>query len=213
MKNRTGFALLAATMVLGIAVSASAAPVTSTITLGTGWNMIALPTVPLNPAPDAVLQDLANVQDVDGNIVRWDPINRSNVQFYSFDPESFGNLLIGDGYWVLKTTSGSLTASYQGVDVSGDHWISLPRKGWTLIGYPNNTPASKIYDDVLVTNGIETKSMEDAIGAGWVNDFAFTWDNGNRSLLSVSLSSDVGDLVELEKGKGYWFQTDRKSVV
>lgn len=192
-------------MVLGIAVSASAAPVTSTITLGKGWNMIGLPTVPLDPAPEQVFADLAGTQDIEGAIVRWDPIARSNVPYSTLDP-GFGNVLIGDGYWVLKTTDGTLNNNYQGVDVSGDHWISLPRKGWTLMGYPNNTPASVDFANLLVTNGIETKTIDDAINAGWVSNYAFTWDNGVRSLLSVG-SDGLTDLASLEKGKGYWFQS------
>ncbi|MEI6913768.1 MAG: hypothetical protein WCL39_01405 [Armatimonadota bacterium] len=206
MKNRTGFALLAATVVLGTALSASAAPVTSTITLGKGWNMITLPTVPLNPDPLSVLNDLNNLDGIDGNVARWDPITRS-MSSYSELGGDFGNMLIGDGYWVLKTSVGTLNNNYQGVDVSGDHWISLPRKGWTLMGYPNNTPANIPVGNCSVTNGIETKTFDDAVVAGWIADKLQTWDNNTRSMSSVGTDPDFSDDTEIRKGKGYWFQS------
>lgn len=208
--NRTGIALLAATLVLGVSFSASAAPVTTTLSLGQGWNMIGLPTVPLDPAVPSVLADLGAQQDLNGNVARWDPITRSNISYDELF-EDFGNMLVGDGYWVLKFSAGTTNVSYQGVDVSGDHWISLPRAGWTLIGYPNNTPTSVALASVSVTNGIETKSWDDATAAGWVAGYAYTWDNSVSSNIPIG-TDGIADLDSIEKGKGAWVQSNQDNL-
>ncbi|BCW99012.1 MAG: hypothetical protein KatS3mg024_1839 [Armatimonadota bacterium] len=199
--HRTGIAFMAAVLVAVTAAGAMAAPVTANIPVTQGWNLVGCPAVPLNPDPAAVMGQYSAL------LLRWDPFARQYVQFDEFAPEDFGNILLGDGYWVFKNSAGVGTISYSGADVSGDHWISLPKAGWTIVGYPNMTPTSKAYEALLVTNGIETKSMADAVAAGWVQDFALVWDSASSSYKSVGLPDSFPDLENLEINKGYWFFT------
>jgi len=206
--NRTGIALLVATLALGLSLSAVAAPVPTPITVYQGWNMIGFPTVPLAPGPADVFitygaQGMTGGDAVEYNLFRYDPIARS-LRPWNLDAAGWGNILIGDGYWLYRTDAASATFSYQGVDVSGDHWLSLPRAGWTLVGYPNNTPTSVNYEDLLVTNGIVTKSIVDAIDEGWLSETAFNYNNAARSLQPIGVDAVR---TTLEKNKGYWFYT------
>ncbi len=211
--NRTGIALLVATLALSLSLSAVAAPVTSSMTVYKGWNMIGFPTVPLAPSAADVFsgysdQGMTGGDAVAYNLYRYNPILRSLIP-WDPDDASWGNILIGDGYWLYRTDAASATFSYQGVDVSGDHWLSLPRAGWTLIGYPNNTPTSVNYENLLVTNGIVTKPIVDAINEGWLSEYAFYYNNASRSLQMVGVD---GDRTTLEKNNGYWFYTNQDNL-
>lgn len=206
--NRTGIALLVATLALSLSLSVVAAPVSTPMTVYGGWNMIGFPTVPLSPSPADVFANYSDQGMTGGDAVayhlsRYNPVTRSLTDWDPDDP-FWGNILIGDGYWLYKEDAGTQTFSYQGVDVSGDHWLSLPRAGWTLIGYPNNTPAQVNFEDLLVTNGIVTKPIVDAINDAWIDEFAITYDNATRSNKDVGVD---GDYTTLQKGKGYWFRT------
>jgi len=200
--HRTGIAFMAAALVAVTAAGAMAAPVTANIPVTQGWNLVACPAVPLNPDPASVFAGYLE------GLIRWDPLKSGGAGYVFYDefaPEEFGNILLGDGYWLRKNTPGSGTVSYSGADVSGDHWISLPKAGWSLVGYPNMTPTSKAYEALLVTNGIETKSMADAVAAGWIAGTCLTWINGGY--VFVGLPYEFPPLESIEAGKGYWFRT------
>lgn len=214
--NRTGIALLVATLVLSVSLSAIAAPVTTSLTVYKGWNLIGFPTVPLNPAPPDVFSSYSDGGNtggdaIDGKLYRWNPISGSLPGWDTFTT-TWGNILIGDGYWLFRDDDASETFSYQGVDVSGDHWLSLPRAGWTLIGYPNNTPANVSYDALLVTNGIVTKSMTDAVADGWIADVAYYYVNASGSLKTTGIPDAFPDKTTLDKNEGYWFFTNQDNL-
>lgn len=201
--HRTGIAFMAAMLVAVTAVASVAAPVTTNISVTPGWNLVGCPTVPLDPAPGSVFAGYL------GGLIRWDPLKSGGAAYVFYDefmPEEFGNILLGDGYWVLKDTAGSGTVTYSGADVSGDHWISLPKAGWTLVGYPNLTPATKAYADLLVTNGIETKSMSDAVTALWIDAACLAWNNNQYA--DVGIPDVFPTFENLESGKGYWIKTN-----
>lgn len=205
--KRTGVAFLAATVALIGATAAMAAPVNTSLTVSNGWNLISLPTVPLDPDPLTVFSSIGGESAIDGKLIRYDPVLRSNLTWDPFSDE-FGNMLLGDGYWLFRQEAGSASFTYTGVDVSGDHWLSLPRAGWTLLGYPNNTPATLPFENLLVTNGIETKSITDAINAGWISDSAITYNTAFKSNETVGIPDAFPDLENLESGRGYWFFTN-----
>lgn len=201
--HRTGIAFLAATLVAITAIGASAAPVATNVPIYQGWNLIAPPTVPLDPDPAAVFSGYS----VGGSLFRWDPLADALVPYDEFTPEQFGNILLGDGYWFLKGSAGSGNVSYSGADVSGDHWISLPSAGWSLVGYPNLTPASVDFASLQVTNGIETKSIADAAFSGWIGGSAFYYDAQTQTTKIAGLPDEFPDTEQLEQNKGYWFLT------
>lgn len=212
--KRTGIAFFAAAILLISAVIALAAPVTTNITINHGWNLIGLPTVPLTPDPASVFASysdsgtgLTGMDAIDGNLDRWDPV-AGLVGYAEISPAEFGNMLLGDGFWVFRNGTDTGTVSYQGVDVSGDHWISLPKAGWTLIGYPNNTPTSVDYSNLLVTNGIKTDSMTDAAYTdGWISDTAYSW-SPTAGLGTVGLPDAFPDTTTMTTMRGYWIFTN-----
>lgn len=214
--KRTGIAFLAAAILLIGAVFANAAAVTTNIPIAPGWNLIGLPTVPLTPDPGSVFASytdsgtgLTGMDAIDGNLYRWDPIAGGLVGYAEISPADFGNMLLGDGFWVFRNGTDTGTCSYQGVDVSGDHWISLPKAGWTLIGYPNNTPTSVDYSNLLVTNGIKTDSMTDAAYTdGWISDTGYFWNNSAGGLGTVGLADAFPDTTLLNTQQGYWIYTN-----
>ncbi len=139
--HRTGIAFMAAMLVAVTAVASVAAPVTTNISVTPGWNLVGCPTVPLDPAPGSVFAGYL------GGLIRWDPLKSGGAAYVFYDefmPEEFGNILL-----VTATGSSRIcrsgTVTYSGADVSGDHWISLPKAGWTLVGYPNSDSGTKAY--------------------------------------------------------------------
>ena len=61
----------------------------------------------------------------------------------------------------------------------------------------------------LVTNGIVTKPIVDAINEGWLSEYAFYYNNASRSLQMVGVD---GDRTTLEKNNGYWFYTNQDNL-
>lgn len=206
--RRTGIAVLTAAMALALAVSVCAAPTSTSLTVAPGWNMISLPTAPINWTVPEVFSGLIGAGwDPSGRLSRWNPIARSTV--YYEEEGDFGNCLLGDGYWLFNNTGASQTFSYDGADVTGDHWISLPTTGWHLIGYPNYGRDNVPFDELKVTDGKTTKTMADAIASGWVNETAQTWNAAARTMEDVGLAENEPPLTAIEKGRGYWFFSKR----
>ncbi len=221
--SRTGIALLTAMLVMSLAISVGAATTTATIHVEEGWNLIALPMVPINPAPESVFLDIArgddsNIRDyLANNIIRFLPGPGGGTMNAWLNIGDW-NVLLGDGYWFYSIPGIGLPPAvdmdYAAVDVSGDHWVSLPFAGYTLVGYPNNTPASYKYDDLLVTNGIQTlplytDGVNDAIGQGWINDIASWFDSDPmaQSMKTVAITDTLSDTKYVEAKRGYWFLT------
>ncbi|MEI6915402.1 MAG: hypothetical protein WCL39_09745, partial [Armatimonadota bacterium] len=171
----------------------------TTLTIGKGWNLISLPTTPLNTDPTSVFADLG-IGAIEGKLQRWDPISRGMYMYSELAPLDFAAALAGDSYWLLREEEGSAQFSYAGTDLGTNKWVSMPRMGWNYIGFVSNA-AIMPYSDVYVGNNFEVKTMADAIDAFWVDPNASKYDNVTRSLWTVGI--DFCDLTYLEKGLGY----------
>lgn len=175
---RTLLLVLAMTMVVAGASMAA----TATVDVYQGWNLISAPLVPFDPDPQNVFG--AAIDGIDGLLSRLDPMS-GGVSYDSFDPDLFGNILLGDGFW-LWSISGSQQLSYEGVesgvpDSTGkktDMWISLPGAGnegaWHFVGVPfaQDVPVDSgagIGDLISFTDGTYVKNWDEAVGAGWVD--------------------------------------------
>jgi len=189
-----------------------------------GWNLITAPLVPFNPDPLSVF---AGAPDgIDGVLTRVDPTN-GNITYDGFDPAGFGNVLLGDGYWLFQ--SGGGTISYDGVpdgvpDGSGnmtDMWISLPGNqadagaeppsggGWHLIGQPFNHDTNAV-GNLYFTDGSSMKTWEDAVAASWV-DAAFIGANASTGGFNVQFDG-FGDDDHLRATHGYWIRTYKDNI-
>ena len=180
-------------------------------TLSRGKNLIAVPAVPLNPHPGEVVDGrppVFNGIPIDGLLLRWDAVAKSSKSYDELDPGAFGNVLIGDGYWLSSAAGAS--SSYQGLTDTDtmDIWISLPRAGLNLIGNPFSF--DYLWANAKVTDGNETISLYDAsqYGRGWILSIATWWDAPYQSSRDVGLPDDLCFTDYLHPWHGYWVRSN-----
>jgi len=195
---RTKLLLLVFSAVLVISAAAIAVEAPFPYTLSAGKNLVAMPAVPLNPDPAAVFDGIP----IEGVLIRWDAATQSSRAYDEWDPDYFGNVLIGEGYWI--TTASGASSSYQGLTDtdSMDIWISLPKAGRNLIGNPFSYEYT--WGDAKVTDGNETISLEQARDRGWLNSVALWWDASAGSSRDVGLTDDWCYTDVLYPWHGYW---------
>lgn len=207
------FVLVLALMVVAAGVSVAA---TATIDVYPGWNQISAPLVPFDPDPLSVFADAPN--GLDSMLFRISPAEGGSVPYDEYEPETFGGVLLGDGYQLRASTAAALT--FEGVkdgvpddlEVKTDMWISLPGAGvgtgaWHLIGQPfaHNTYVDET-SGISFTNGTEVKTWGDAVIANWVADTFYGLDPSVGGTFIVT-SDGYGDSDSLEAGKGYQIKT------
>lgn len=208
-------------LVLALVVVAGGACVADTASFDVlaKWNCISAPLVPFNPDPLSVFSGI----NVVGTLSRYDAPSQSGVIYDDLEPEVFGNILLGDGYWLLS--DGTYTVSYDGVpdgvpDGSGnmtDMWISLPGNqldpadagGWHLIGQPFDHDTN-VVANLYLTDGTTLKTWEEAVDAGWCGNTLFAFDPTTQSGLGVSY--DIADDDHLRANQGYWFYTQKDNL-
>ncbi|NLN76902.1 MAG: hypothetical protein GX139_11430 [Armatimonadetes bacterium] len=210
---RTLLLVLAMTVV----VAGASVAATATIDIYEGWNLIAAPLVPFDADPLSVFAGAA--EGIDGLLSRMDPL-WGGVAYDSFDPEFFGNILLGDGYWLLAYTDGQ-TLTYDGVEngvpdgtgAKTDMWISLPgagsEGGWHFIGNPFAQDVAVdsgagVGDNIFFTDGTDLKNWNDAVAADWVDSTMY----GEASYGGFGVTYDgFGEDDSLRAGKAYQFLT------
>mgnify|MGYP001071852610 CR=1 FL=1 len=175
-----------------------------------GWNLIALPGIPLDPAVESVITTIP----VDGYLFRWDPINQSNIVYDMFAPEVFGKLLLTDGYWLYNSTGTTKVISFSGLNDNNsmDIWVSIPKSGWVLIGNPFN--GNFTWENAKVTDGNVTKTIRDAsqYGSNWINSIIYGWNGVSQSLYDVGLPEDFPSSEQLSAWQGYWLKSNRDKI-
>lgn len=213
--------VLALTLVVGGASVAAPA----TFDVFTSWNLISCPLVPFNPDPMDVFTGI----NVVNTLSRFDAPTQTGILYDDLDPAAFGNVLLGDGYWLLS--DGNYTVSYAGVpdgvpdasDNMTDMWISLPggqldgidAGGWHIIGHPFNHPTvvdsgSWTGDNIFLTDGTTLKTWGEAVAAGWCEGVMTGMDATTQTGFTVGY--DLADTDTLEAGKGYWFLTYKDNL-
>lgn len=210
---RTLLLVLAMTMV----VAGASVAATATIDLYEGWNLIAAPLVPFDADPLVVFDDA--VDGIDGMLSRFDPLS-GVIAYDSFDPDLFGGVLLGDGFW-LNVYSGTQILEYEGVEngvpdgtgAKTDMWISLPGTGaegsWHFVGNPfaSDVPVDSgagVGDKILFTDGTDLKTWDEAAGAGWVD--TTMWGQDPSGGIGVTYDGFGAD-DSLRSGKAYQIQT------
>jgi len=191
---------------------------TATFDVFAGWNQVAAPLVPFDPAPAAVFNGVS----IDGAITRLEATVGSNITFDATDPGMFGNILLGDGYQLYVTADKQVT--YEGVadglpsgGVPTDMWISLPGVqegtpgGWHLIGQPyaHDTPVGTDGANIQFTDGTVTLTWKAAAAAGWVDPYMFFMEGGSN--LSCSYQDDA-DVQYLMANHGYFIFTKKGNI-
>lgn len=208
--------------------------------LGIGWNLIALPAIPTNPSPIVVLNafDTVNGTPVDDGtgldmrrLYRFDGTNKNLIAWDSWSPDTFGGMLIGDGFWIKLLPGDPTTFSFEGItdNDTTDMWISLPTAGWHLIGHPFSYPAPAPdpsssgqyhmgnpypWASVKVTDGTVTKSLLDAsqYGANWLRSVGYFFNSTNQSIVDIGLPEDWPSCDTLVAWHGYWIRTNKDNL-
>lgn len=216
--------LVLALMVLG-AGAAIAEPVAFDVYQG--WNLIALPQAPFDPAVPSVFGAVPTV-DV---LSTFDPIGGSDFPYNLDTAEFFGGIMLGQGYW-LWCDSEQLTVAFEGFpnglpDTVGgartDMWISLPGSdpdgdgvtdigGWHLVGNPYNHLVAVGVDgaNIKFTDGNEVKTWAEACSGAdpWVGDTMTGFIGGS----DVPTGYTEDKLNFLIPAAGYWMWTNKPNL-
>lgn len=204
-------------LVLMLAVGGACLAATGTIDLYAGYNLISIPNVPIDPIP----ANLFSAFSLDGIFSKFDATTGSDVGYSMWDPDSFGDVLLGEGYWL---TSDSVTnVTFSGLDdgvpsggVKTDMWISLPGNqydgldagGICVVGNPYASSVNK--GNFYFTEGTTLKSWQEAFDAGWVADAFNGYEGATGS--SVLLSLSWGDTDDFAPARAYYFQTFKDNL-
>lgn len=193
--------------------------VTATIDVYNANALLALPNVPINPDPASVFA--TSGMDPMYNITRWDPIGGGYCSLD--DSGAYGNMLLGDGFWLVGTEGATITydAVADGVPDAGgkktDMWISLPGMGNgtggnAIVGVPfaHNVAVDKgsyTGDHIFFTDGTKLLTWGEACQApyNWVGPTMTYWSGFGYD--DVWFDNTAGPY-ELEAGKGYWIATN-----
>jgi len=161
-----------------------------------GWNLVSVPVEPFDPEGRVVFQDLEELGNViDGNLYQFD-----TDMGYMLYPAVFQNVTLGRGYWLYLDYAGETAeASVRGAFATDDVILSLDQ-GWNLLGYPflKSQPLS----NCRITDGVDTKSLTDAVASGWLAGTLYYWrpSCGYRMLSSAG----YGHYDLLDPWNGYW---------
>ena len=187
------------------------------------WNLIGLPRVPMDSSPLSVFGGDPPIPaiSIDGYLTRKDAPTQTDITYDSISPSSFGNMLMGDGYWLYCSNPGTIVydALPDGVPDGNstiyDVCISLPGNqldnqnsgGWHFFAHPfaHETPVDNgdySGDRILFTDGHTVKTWHDAAFAGWVSGAIYGFDGEYQCDFMVGCNQ-FRDLSILEPGHGY----------
>jgi len=193
-------------LVLTFAGVASASVTTHTYIAPPDWSLMCLKGIPLDPDPISVF---GSEGVIDGRLYKWNAVGQGTDVYNAFDPEAFGNMLLTDGYWLNNTSGSDETVSFSGLNDNDtmDVWISLPEKGWTLIGHPFNY--SFLWENAKVTDGNTTKTLRDASqwGVNWISSVGYGWDEIGQGTFDIGIEGDYSMEDSLRPWHGYWIES------
>ncbi len=242
-----GLVLAMVALIGGSCLAQSTVQVTIPIVTGGAVNLISLPCVPIDPAVGGN-QSGADASGVFGGfktnsafqLTEWNTAGGAYVTFNSHLPATFGNLLLGNGFWATganlngNVTYVGLPDGVPNLDGSGtplydtngqieatDMYISLPGQGTThggyqIIGLPfNHSVAINSAGDytgerILFTNGSVTQDWSAAATAGWVQSTMETWNAAGGAYVVVGYGH--GKTSTLTPGAGYWITTNVDNI-
>lgn len=227
-------------LVLALMAVVGGAAVAETVTFDIyqGWNMMALPQAPFDPAATTVLKTTAGTSlPLYYNLSYFDGFSGSDFT-YTEDTESFyPGLMLGQGYWLnyngaVDPDTGAATIQYTGFPNGlkdsesapcTDMWISLPGGDFDGDGVPESgtwnmvgNPFNQFVDvgvggaNIKFTDGQTVKTWSEAsTGATpWVSPLMFGFSGGSD--VTVGYGSD--NLNFLIPSFGYWLQTYRPNI-
>jgi hypothetical protein len=153
----------------------------------TGENWFSLPCALFDPDPLAVFGSASLIENL---LIRLDAHIQGQIAWSQYTSD-FGSLLLGDGFIYINETGspftvGPCSAFPEGLPCNGtsmtDACVSLPgmeeegiQGGDHWVALPFNHTVE--FEDILVTDGIETIPVLDAISRNWLDGYWTTLDN------------------------------------
>ena len=169
------------------------------VRIPSGLSIISLPFAPTNRSVELIFGELA----INGFVARYDSLSGKYV--YSTDP-NFGEITTGEAVWVKSPEDSQYVLPGF---ISQDTIIHIKR-GWNLVGNPVTQVIEWNLSQLLVRRGSETKTLSQAQQAGWIEDYAWGWEqdannpNTGRYVLIYDTNIIPGVKGQLEPWKGYW---------
>ena len=153
-------------------------------TFPAGWNLVSVPVIPVDSDPEAVFGD-----DVPFlYMYEWNGTN------YVVPTQ----ILPGHAYWIYLLDETTLDVC--GTTPTEDYEVNLATAGWHMV----STPTICVYwQYVQFKLGDETKSLADAVAAGWIRPFFYPYDVESGEY--QALGANVSDL--MCPWPGYWVKT------
>ena len=221
-------------LALALAMSGAATADVATFDVYSGYNFVGPTLVPFDPAPTSVFSAI-DVAWTD-TLTRLDAPSQGWVPYWDWDPATFGNILLGDGY-MLYSVTGDETITYDGVpdgvpDGLGnmtDMWISLPgyqldagdEGGTHLIWTPfaHGIPFNEVFygfdgANIKVTDGTQTLTLLEAASVPyeWLQEPFIYFDNASTSWLQAGYLTGVYATDEMEPGVAYLVTTNKDNL-
>lgn len=170
----------------------------STVSIQPGVGTLALPLL-----SSLTLSELG----IQGPIAYWDASGQQYVYGTSRTP-----LQIGTGYWIRAIDSAS--RQFAGQVTTDPYSLSLIGRGWNFISLPFVAPMIWNVQSIKVRRRTDEKTLAEAQAAGWMEDFAWGWqqnpDNSSSGRYVLIHDSSVipGIANQLEPWKGYWVKAN-----
>ncbi len=177
--------------------------------------LLGVPVIPSNGNPNSVLADDFDnkTAGVDWRLTRWNVQHNTYIRFNETDadgqehgdPPDFSP---GKGYWIYQNVLNTTDIDVEGYEVSQGQDFSIPldapidtNRGLNMTSNPFNFKID--WSNSKISDGSETKSIEDAATAGWVSQYAYTWDSNNSQY--VPLTPDDGSNADtISAWRGFW---------
>ena len=195
--------IFAGFFILAVLSTASCGATEQSFSLSQGWNFIAFPMLPSNPAPIAsVLKDVSpevrivwGYDNVNKAWLKWTPSTLCPL------PSALCSVEFGKGYWVSMYNPGAISLiSWFPSFLSTVHLSS----GWNLVGY--NGADGKASDTAL--SGIADKW---SILWNWTNSRWSIKRPSSASSLLPSILTPFPEITAFNQGKAYWIRAKEET--
>jgi len=141
---------------------------------------------------------------IEDRLYRYDASRLTYISYSDLDPDEFGKLKNGDGYWLFLDQA--TTISYQGYVLSGYQPVDLSLAGWHMIGVPHNHNTllgnCKVAGREGLTVYLATTTQ------GWLQELMYGYYPAQSRYWEVGLEgSPIMTTTPLRMWQGYWCNT------
>jgi len=151
--------------------------------LAAGWNTISFP-----------FNALKSITGLNYYLYYWD-----GSQYQMVDPANAVKIDCQKGYWAYSDEAATILVKGH---FPSSHLNPILHQGWNLFAYPKT---QALGESSLTYNG-ESKTIADAISAGWIGSRIIYYQDGAWRFLSCNNGS-------LQQGPGYWLWSQVEGAV